>query len=112
MEIADFLLARFAEDEAAARSGQAARLPFWVGQVMGRSGSRSAPDYVNHFNPARLLAECEAKRRIVAELRDYSDGHVWASGEASRAEDALFALASVYADHRDYQPEWSLLARA
>jgi hypothetical protein len=106
MEIAEFLLARIAEDEAAAREGQVAKLPFWVGQIMGRSGSESAPRYVNRFNPARVLAECEAKRRIVEELGDFGDGHVWASGEASRAETALQALASVYADHPDFDPEW------
>jgi hypothetical protein len=56
----------------------------------------------------RVLAECEAKRRIVSftidddglYLEDYS-------GALSTATDRILRfLASVYADHPDFREEW------
>ena len=44
--------------------------------------------------PARVLAECVAKRRIVEESEEYE------AGPTGRI------LASIYADHKDFQLEW------
>lgn len=84
-----FLRARIAEDEAGARSG------LGDGQMDFRAiGSR------------RWLAECEAKRRIVADLeeagRDQSGRHEEGYGLTT----AIKHLAVVYADHPDYREEW------
>lgn len=60
---------------------------------------------------ARALAECEAKRRIVAQ-RERSDRSAnegeWAMGYSDANYEALLALALPYADHPDYQQEWAL----
>jgi hypothetical protein len=147
MNLTDFLLARLAEDEAAARlcaemfpspwdvADRGWRVRIYAGDVPiedlmsdepGATATRNPvvmevePDrriedprwlserveHVRRHDPARVLADVEAKRRIVKALGDYDDGYVWASGEGSRAEDALLALASVYADHPDFREEW------
>lgn len=88
MTLTQFLLARIAEDEAAA----------------GRGSRHNASDvYANDnygcllVDPHRVLAECEAKRRIVKRCRE-SNGY-W-------GYDVERALALPYADHPDYRDEW------
>lgn len=101
-DLAAFLLARIAEDEH---------------RALGRR-DHNAPS-------ARVyaLAECEAKRRIVAlhsetsEMRDYGnwEPHLCRScgGQGYNDFDGIAypcdtikALASVYADHPDFREEW------
>ena len=114
MTLTEFLLARIAEDEAAA-------------------------NVAHRESPARVLAECEAKRRIVEfhkswpvlvqtpvtfEPVDGTDpGHytfratqqiAWTTeqeyrerfGDEPPAGPVLRHLAAVYADHPDYREEW------
>lgn len=104
--LTDFLLARIAEDEEMAEAVH-----------RGRWNSRVAlldPDLYGHVirqHPDRILAECEAKRGIVAlhddllkrelDHRDQS-----AFGADLMHGDVLRALAAVYADHPDYREEW------
>ena len=85
MTLTEFLLARTAEDEE------------W------------GKNMANHYVFGRyVLAECEAKRRIVERLgaygreglEEFRDG--WAAGMT----DALVLLALPYADHPDYRKEW------
>ena len=88
MDIKDFLLARIAEDEAAAD---------WVAMVFPDG------DVTPLFR--RVLAECAAKRAIIGppmaeELKAWSHG-------VDPSPHALRALASVYADHPDHQEEWA-----
>ena len=86
MTLTEFLLARITEDE---RDAQYAETQW-----------SSVP------STKRILAECEAKRRIVTEAGDYSpelaegDNGEWAFGTVLRM------LALPYANHPDYQPEW------
>lgn len=96
--LADFLLARIAEDEARA-------------EYVHDYGSWSSTD---HYTPARVLAECEAKRRIV-DLHAPIEGAVWPTcsccgmyGEADVDWPCatLRALALPYADHDDYREEF------
>lgn len=84
--ITEFLLARIAEDESAAD-----RVEFRP--YVGDGVPQSLTD--------RVLAECEAKRRIVEVARYAPEG---AGGWGFRR--TLRALASVYADHPDYRDEW------
>lgn len=66
-------------------------------------------------NPARVLAECAAKRAILAMAPD-DEGYVkiddWESCSDSCvpniALSAIHALAAVYRDHPDWQQEWAL----
>ena len=121
--LTDFLLARIAEDEADAREayyeGQ-----WWLPEeeavvaadrdlepIMLLDRKCDAAHAAN-WSPARVLAECEAKRRIVddAVAFDVEDAS-GISGDFARAakhafRDAVSHLASVYADHPDYDPDW------
>ena len=61
--------------------------------------------HIARHDPARVLAECEAKRRIVELFPDAAqDGDGWNDAGYSVLRD----LAAVYADHPDYREEWRL----
>lgn len=107
--LTEFLLARIEEDEIAARSARA---------IYDRSEPMPSRLLGAYLNPARVLAECAAKRRIV-ELRESMASQVQKfeghrpSADLLRSQviaydTALRALASVYADHEDYRQEWAL----
>jgi hypothetical protein len=111
MTLTEFLLARIAEDEAAARA--VGWTPRWV---MAHDLPDAPPGIVAHIarhDPARVLAECAAKRRIV-ELADDATGLDMQVDSEFAAESRnevtspylgdviLRALAMPYADHADY----------
>ena len=85
MDLKTFLLARIAEDEAEA------------------NGQLGAEYYTDGAWPeevaARVLAECAAKRAIIFGAKPFAC--------ADMHDESLRALAAVYADHPDYQPEWA-----
>jgi hypothetical protein len=62
--------------------------------------------------PARVLAECEAKRRIVAAAKTFQIALAHKRGqfgELWRVESVLLGeLAAVYSDHPDYREEWAV----
>lgn len=110
--LAEFVLARITEDEAYLDHG-----------VNGpaRSGVNGlAWSYDGIEGGAwRVLRECEAKRRIVTDF-DQAEQLLlepgaqftfeeWAraNGATAAHRSAVQALAAVYADHPDYQPEWA-----
>jgi hypothetical protein len=88
--LAEFLLARIAEDEA------------WAEASASPDYSDAEPGTPAHS--ARILAECEAKRRIVEEHHRHDAGQ--RGYGATRY--AVLCLAAVYADHPDYRPEWKV----
>lgn len=111
MTLTEFLLARIAEDEEAAHGAAAAMQSnygtgSWDVRPDGRLGLGGglslgvgpvAPHVARH-DPARVLAECEAKRRIVEEVLPIHPDY-----------DPLYVqrlLALPYADHPDYQEAW------
>lgn len=106
MELTEFLLARIAEDEAVATEshtlGCASTDPCYTPPFPG-------PDYRLCDCPQRrVLAECEAKRRIVAQHQALvidSDSTLCAYGALQTAA-ALAALALPYRDHPDFDPNW------
>ncbi|KAB2809250.1 hypothetical protein F9L07_19610 [Pimelobacter simplex] len=63
MTITEFLLARIAEDEAVAQRALGERYMVDGGLRWGEVGYETVSDLT--IDPARVLAECEAKRRIV-----------------------------------------------
>lgn len=103
-DLTDFLLARIAEEEAVAREAvqDERQLAEDYSLVAGTNGAVEV-------GPARVLAECEAKREIVEHRqridRNASDTE-WHSGYSDGNYDALRALALPYADHEDYRKEW------
>lgn len=99
--LADFLLACIAEDEAKAREihPDAVRDP-WI-----HPGCAAV-----HYEQARVLAECEAKRRIVqmhAKPHYCSGPHIDTNGLNDPCA-TVMALALPYADHPDYDEAWRL----
>jgi len=94
MTLTEFLEARIAEDEDHATDSMAA---------LDRAGLASYG--------ARVLAECEAKRRIVSLADEQADDFTGRAGEAHTMRllgDVVKALALPYADHPDYLAEWAL----
>ena len=76
-----------------------------------------AGEHIARHDPARVLAECAAKRAIVdlakkaSEFEKWYDDYEWqgtVEGSEPLTGDAiLYALAAVYKDHADYDPAWS-----
>lgn len=128
MTLAEFLLARIAEDEAAAREvtdffysegrwkwGFA--LPVKVALTDERGSVMVATrddgptwmvcDHIARHDPARVLAECEAKRRIVERYVDttYFEPTPFTAYDLA-LHHVMCDLATVYADHPDFRDEW------
>lgn len=115
MTITEFLLARVAEDEQVARAAQSP-LGATIFTDPRRGGKQSMLTHIARHDPARVLAECEAKREAVEAA--WSD-HLRIEGEwgmrrgqaALEAEgdvpEVVTALAKVYADHPAYREEWA-----
>lgn len=118
MTITEFLEARIAEDEAVAREA--------AGVERGEYFVAALPnlllEQVARFGPARVLAECAAKRAIIneheidLEMRDpYCDSCAewWKCvlGEGPPMVKypcpTVRAIAAVYKDHPDYQQGWA-----
>ena len=93
-DLTEFLLARYAEDEATVRP-DIHEPESWCDRAEGV-----------HLESARVLADIAAKRRIV-------EFYAVAMQEGDEPDvihayaDVCEALASVYADHPDYRPEWA-----
>lgn len=110
--LTDFLLARIAEDEAAAQ--RAAGHPYdIVGTPWGdpydivADDRSSRADHWLAVAPARVLAECEAKRQIVERCTALLRVEVWEYDDAPDLVEAVLCdLALPYADHPDYREEW------
>lgn len=133
MTIVEFLEARIAEDEAVARAiddkqmdsgwsvsynpyGLANTPPGWyITPHIGLAYEAEGGAHIARFNPARVLRECAAKRRIV-ERYAYIHSLHWDSAAVRSTEEVGFrymegqiavqALASAYSDHLDYQEDW------
>jgi hypothetical protein len=120
-DIVEFLLARIAEDEQAARDGEAGC--GHVGYCDFCDGAEALARFQERFTADRVLAECEAKRRIV-------DRHCrWQGPLANVYRDACYGcstegdmdtprtdpidecpelrdLAAIYDFHEDYDESW------
>lgn len=126
-DLDDFFLARIAEDEAAARAATpgpwevqngAPSLvygdpPHGVFVCNTGVGGRQVHDDATHiarWDPARVLAECDAKRRMLEALRylaELPEGMTMPDRESAMLLDvAVGAMAAVYADHPDFREEW------
>lgn len=97
-DLTDFLLARIAEDEAAA--SKAGSFTPWTATFQN--------DNYGHLTvqPDRVLGECEAKRRIVEMEPDCAFDRFQRVAWDYHHETTLRFLALPYADHPDYREEW------
>jgi hypothetical protein len=112
MTLTEFLLARIAEDEEAAQG--ATIEPVGSGRTWfdGWSDAHPVGRHIGRWAPARVLAECEAKRLIVNlhwpghdEEPDPEGGCVECGEIRGHCLTRLY-LAIPYADHPQFQPEW------
>ncbi|WP_402465764.1 DUF6221 family protein [Isoptericola aurantiacus] len=126
MTITEFLTARLDEDEAAARA--AATTAERIHERTGRRDPRATRAWTEHgvmgphvaLSPARVLAEVEAKRRIVEWFSDRqmiftggmgddrTDPTNYTPGPLVHEADTpvLRMLALPHADHPDYDEAW------
>lgn len=102
MTLTDFLLARIAEDEAFARKAERDSVVWAPGDagVCDEQGSHVG------YPPGRVLAECNAKRRIVAKVQRELDADIHNDRATHLMYDTLELLALPFADHPDYREEW------
>src|SRR5258707_5055194 len=122
MDLATFLEARIADDEAAARTvHDVAKCDAMLYEEDMAAYAARTP-VCDCGYPARVLREAGAKRKILAyhapEFTDYRDGDGIERGTYECTEcdpggspdnwpcRTMRALAAVYADHKDYQQEW------
>ena len=124
-DLVQFLRARLDEDlevarltlgpNVMARVRHGHPVPRWVPSPEGDAGiwdSDGTPrvkfvwaqerDHIVRHDPARVLREVEAKRRIIGRI----DSHATVMGWDEVHGDLLRALALPYNDHPDYRPEW------
>jgi len=115
MSLTEFFEARISEDEALAREAVVFDVhPSVHDELLDVfAGDAIIAAWANRHSPARVLAECAAKRAIVAlhqsfEARGYECLTCGTVGEygVDWPCDTLRALALPYADHADYLEEW------
>ena len=112
-DFAQFLLARIAEDRESATQAEWAMQGGWF-----TTADDQVDAFVQRQSPARVLAECAAKRSII-EAHPYGGdqsmpAHCCADpgdylGEQMYHDEpcpTLAAMLSVYADHKDFRKEW------
>ena len=116
----EFLQARLAEDELTALAAVdssprwRASYPYcdvkdddghYVVQADSRHPSTEQAAHIARHSPARVLADVEVKRAVIAEyLRLDAAGDLLARGVV---EDILRSMCSVYDEHPDYKAAWS-----
>lgn len=93
-----FLRDRITEDEAAIRT--------WAACCIHIDACDETGGYLERFDTRRMLAEVEAKRRILdwCERMAHVDGYGGLMARDARMIRRL--LAQPYAEHPDYRPEW------
>lgn len=106
MNLAEFLLARIAEDEKPCvcldgRHGACGG--GWCSEDCRVCSGGDA-----YTRDERVLAECEAKRRIIRAVKRNPNApwDAYAIGRDDVGREVLRLLALPYADHPDYRPEW------
>ena len=104
-DLTGFLLARIAEDEewAPTRHTLLCLRTGCETCIFGDDEDTIAAERVCSCGyPARVLAECEAKRRIVENHLRHEPGQ----GGYGASRHAVRLLSAVYADHPDFREEW------
>lgn len=128
-DLVTFLRARLDEDEELAKQADECGAPRWDSSAdpllryglatrrrlaeQGVDGALDGAVATHHarHDPARVLAEVEAKRATLAEYAEFAandidDPHEYAYGWASGLGLAVRHMVSTYADHPDYREEW------
>lgn len=128
MTLVEFLRARLVEDEQAARAtayslASSIEDPWSVRQkdrrdemswaVYSQGKYLKASElyeadarHIARHDPARVLAEVDAKRRLIAEVWDEREGFPTERTPGNTADTVLRHLALPYAEHPDYDEAW------
>ena len=126
-DLVAFLRARLDEDEQVARAA-IERQPYDEWDATGATGdddaalahaevvkiarphptpaARAIAQHIARWDPARVLAEVEAKRRIITSYQLFATDPVQSGTYVSGLLDAILLLVQPYADHPDYREEW------
>jgi hypothetical protein len=74
----------------------------------GETGFRGAEAkmFIERFNPERILADCEAKRRMLARLQNLARAWWTTSRSADEARSIIREMAVAYAHRPGYRDEW------
>lgn len=104
MTLAEFLLARIAEDEAVARRCNTGP-PIVLALQVGMDHHEGVESGWVEVDAGRVLADCAAKRAIVQRAAGCACGDVH-GGYTDEADWTLRVLSYPYRDHPDYRPEW------
>jgi hypothetical protein len=118
----EFVLARIAEDKRIAMEAAAAngREEWARGDVPGTPPDGATAEHVARYDPARVLAECAAKRRLALACRDIrpdwrllgarpegmADFPLAPTDQHQLAALTLALLALPYAGHHEYRQGW------
>lgn len=134
MDITEFLEARIAEDEAVAQEVTSTFAPdAWYNTTETGNFYPEEIAFWDRQTPARVLAECAAKRAIIHGAKAAGDDGYYSAdymptrksgpfeagnrriypGHPSFMQAAIWSLAlrhlaAVYKDHPDYQQEWAI----
>lgn len=113
--LTDFVLERIAEDEADANE-LARQHDRWIREQRRNGADGSQGSIVaSLIDPARVLAECSVKRRIVGmfqvarviqECKSYPGEESAVRLMVDALEGVVRVHATAYADHPDYQTNW------
>ena len=110
-DLVQFLRARLDEDAAAA--SQCAGDGQWTPEAIAFYGPDLSPEVRGHMarhDPARVLAEVDAKRKLLTEYEevqhDEDASYEWAGGWTNGLRHAAALLALPYATPPDYRDTW------
>lgn len=106
--LADFILARVSEDEAAAKAASDRQRVTWAttADTAASVAGADAGLFILFHDPARVLAQCAAVRAIVAEAVERL--HVLTDGRGTQDRShTLRHLAAIWADHEAYDEGWA-----
>lgn len=82
-----------------------AKIEGW-NEISISEGDTKIAEHIARHDPARVLREVEAKRRIIAELWDLDEGFATDHTAPRTAKAVLRLMALPYADHPDYHEDW------
>lgn len=107
LTLAEFLLARIGEDEAAAQRVTRHELMTALNRSLAPAAESTL--FIARHDPARVLVDCQLRRAVVGLWQDPGQFPIWNREEYVRSvaiEDCMRLLALPYADHPDYDEAW------
>ncbi|MFG2001624.1 DUF6221 family protein [Spirillospora sp. NPDC048911] len=112
-DLVEFFKARRDEDQWIAEgAAQDAGSAWESAKTFGPHGSDPIDDHIARHDPARVLADVQADRRLIAEYEravefyNRPENQRHSAGEVTGLYTAIKIRAERFADHPDYRDEW------